>query len=169
MAAVTEKLTVRDFESRFSQEKPYYEFWHGEAVQKSIPNWIHGLLQRIVMEILLRAGLQAASEVRLKIDLDLQLIPDVIANRSRIELPYPTAAVEIVIEILSDDDSMSRMLTKCRQYRNWGFEQILVIDPASRTVFRSVETRLEITDTFVGTPTREIWLALDEALGNFSA
>jgi Uma2 family endonuclease len=103
-ATLAEKLTVTQFERRYGQEKPYYEFWYGQAIQKSTPTWIHGLLQKILMDLLSAGGYKAGSEVKLKIDPELQPIPDVIATRGQIELPYPTKPLEIVIEILSDDD-----------------------------------------------------------------
>lgn len=59
------------------------------------------------MNLLSEAGYRAGSEVKLKIDPRSHPIPDVIATRGRVELPYPTKAVEIVIEILSEEDSMS--------------------------------------------------------------
>ena len=164
MATALHRLTLEEFETRFGHEKPYYEFWYGEAVQKSMPTWIHGLLQRILMELLTEAGYKAGSEVKLEISSDFQPVPDVIATAGRIERPYPTKAVEIVIEILSDDDSMSRILTKCRIYEEWGFREIYVVDPASRLVFRWSEKRLEQVDSIAGQATKSIWTALDKEI-----
>lgn len=165
MATVANKLTVAEFEKRYGHEKPYYEFWHGEAVQKSMPTWIDGLLQMILSSLLSEAGYKAASEVNLKIDPDFHPVPDVIATRRRIEAPYPTKAVEIVIEILSDDDPMSRVLTKCRTYQSCGFEQIYVVDPQTRIVFRWIDQRLEETNTFASLPVDRIWCAFEQELG----
>ncbi len=164
MATVANKLTVAEFEKQYGYEKPYYEFWHGEAVQKSMPTWIHGLLQIILSRLLSEAGYKAGSEVKLKIDPDFHPVPDVIATRRRVEAPYPTKAVEIVIEILSDDDPMSRVLTKCTTYQSWGFEQIYVVEPQTRTVFRWTDQRLEETKTLASLPVDWIWSALDQEL-----
>jgi Uma2 family endonuclease len=164
MATVADKLTVAEFEKQYGHEKPYYEFWHGEAVQKSMPTWIHGLLQGILRDLLSKAGYRAGLEVKLKIDPDFHPVPDVIATRRRVEVPYPTTAVEIVIEILSDDDSMSRVLTKWKTYQSWGFEQIYVVEPQTRTVFRWTDQRLEETNTLASLPVDRIWFALDQEL-----
>jgi len=164
MAAVVDKLTVAEFEKQYGHEKPYYEFWHGEAVQKSMPTWVHGLLQKILMDLLSEAGFTAGSEVKLKIDPDFHPIPDVIATRGRVEVPYPTKPVEVVIEILSDDDPMSPILTKCRTYQNWGFEQVYVVDPQTRIVFRWADQRLEEVNTLALLPVDRIWSALDQEL-----
>ncbi len=164
MATTTERLTLTEFERQYGHEKPWYEYWRGEAVQKSMPTWIHGLLQAILSELLTRAGLVPGSEVRLKIDLDLQLVPDLIATRRAIESAYPVSGVEVAVEILSEGDSMSRMLAKCEAYQRWGFEQIYVIDPVTRTVFRWLGNRLEKVDELAGFAAGDIWLALDARL-----
>jgi Uma2 family endonuclease len=164
MTTVTEKLTVPEFENQYGHEKPYYEFWYGEAVQKSMRTWIHSLLHRSLQDLLSQAGYKAGPEVKLKIDPDFHPVPDVIATRRQVEVPYPTKAVEIVIEILSDDDPMSRVLTKCRTYQSWGFEQIYVVDPQTRIVFRWTDQRLEETNTLASLPVGQIWSALDQEL-----
>lgn len=38
MQAVAEqKLSLAEFHARFDAEKPYFEYWDGEAIQKSVP------------------------------------------------------------------------------------------------------------------------------------
>ncbi|MGH9583268.1 MAG: Uma2 family endonuclease [Bryobacteraceae bacterium] len=164
MATVADKLTVAEFEKQYGEEKPYYEFWHGEAVQKAMGNWVHGLLEKILMDLLSEAGYKAGAEVMLKIDPDFRPVPDVVATRGRIEIPYPTEALEIVIEILSADDRISRILAKCRAYRSWGFEQVYVVDPDTRVLFRWTDHRLEEVNTFASVPAERIWSGLEEAL-----
>jgi Uma2 family endonuclease len=164
MASSSQTLTIAEFEEQFGHEKPYYEFWYGEAIQKSMPTWVHGLLQRILMELLREAGYKAGSEVKLKIHAAFQPVPDVIATSGPIERPYPTKPVEIVVEILSEEDSMSRLLTKCRTYEEWGFQEIYVVDPIARVVFRWSEHRLEEVEAIAGQPAERIWIALDKEI-----
>jgi Uma2 family endonuclease len=164
MASRSQTLTMAEFEEQFGREKPYYEFWHGEAIQKSMPTWVRGLLQRILMEVLREAGYKAGSEVKLKIDAAFQPVPDVIATSGPIERPYPTKHVEIVVEILSDEDSMPRLLTKCRTYAEWGFQEIYVVDPSARIVFRWSEHRLAEVGAIAGQPAERIWIALDKEI-----
>ena len=59
---------------------------------------------------------------------------------------------------------MSRILTKCRTYQGWGFEQIYVIDPQARLVFRWSEQQLQEVNALASVPVERIWLALDEEL-----
>ena len=132
MATAARPLTLEEFRCRYAAEKPYYEFWFGEAVQKAVPTTAHGFLQQILCTLLTLCGYRAASEVELRTDPDWQPKPDVIASTSPIASPYPTAPVDIVAEILSPDDRMSQVFEKCRQYQRIGVGQIFVLDPESR-------------------------------------
>ena len=42
-------LTLEEFRDRYAGEKPYYEYWDGEAIQKSHATSLHGLIQKFVM------------------------------------------------------------------------------------------------------------------------
>jgi Uma2 family endonuclease len=66
------------------------------------------------------SGYKSAIEVTLKISADFAPVPDVIATAGLIELPYPTQPVDIVVEILSPEDSFQRLVRKCRLYSAWG-------------------------------------------------
>ena len=124
----TDHLTIEEFRTRYAEEKPYYEYWFGEAVQKSVPTWLHGLLQLIVCEFLTRAGYRAGPEVELRIDPDWQPKPDVVAALV-VEHPYPTKPVDVVVEIISPEDRMNRVFEKCHQYVRIGICKIFVMDP----------------------------------------
>lgn len=164
MAALAEKLSFVEFQLKYGHGDRSYEYWHGEAVPKGLPTWVHGLLQRIVMELLTQAGYIAASEVELRIVPDAHPKPDVIATAGEIEEPYPTKAVDVVVEILSEDDPMPYLLEKCQNYHSWGFEYIYVINPESRQVFRWIGTALEVSNTLTSIPSARIWQALDDAM-----
>jgi len=61
-------------------------------------------------------------------------------------------ALDVVIEILSESDSMSRTLSKCRTYLE------------ERVVFRWEASRLQEVDTLAGMASRGIWELLDQQL-----
>jgi Uma2 family endonuclease len=132
MGAIAEKLTLAEFERQYRDRKPNHEYWFGEAVPKAIPTWLHGLLQKIIMKLLDESGYLSASEVKLKISPDFEPVPDVIATAGRIEVPYPTKSVDVVVEILSPDDAFQRVLRKCKLYAEWGISNTFVLDPESR-------------------------------------
>jgi len=99
------KMTRTEFERQFGEAKPNHEYWFGEAIPKAMHTIPHGVLQKLVMVALDQAGYRSASEVTLKISSDFQPVPDVMATAGRFERPYPTKPVDVVIEILSPEDS----------------------------------------------------------------
>ena len=164
MAAFAEKLTLLEFQSKYSSGERSYEFWYGEAVAKSMPTWIHGLLEGIILQLLNEAGYVAGCEVELRIVPDAHPKPDVIATSGEIKEAYPTKAVDVVVEILSTDDSMPYVLEKCEAYRTWGFQYIYLVNPDSRQLFRWMGTALELSDALVSIPASKIWQQLDRAM-----
>jgi Uma2 family endonuclease len=174
MATVAEqKLSLQDFHARYDGEKPYYEYWDGEAVQKSMPTYLHGLIQGILMRLLDGIGYTAASEVTLKLDPRYEPIPDVIAIDGPAGDPYPTSPFEVAIEILSPDDSFSRVLRKCKLYEKWGIRQIVVIDPKERLVWRFENGTPKETDVVARRgdatiPAQTLWDEVDRKLARGS-
>jgi Uma2 family endonuclease len=164
MGTATDRLSISEFERKYSHLDHAYEYWHGEAVPKAVPTWIHGFLQFMISNLLFEAGYKPGGEVDLRIDPDVIPRPDIIATRGKMEQPYPTKAVEVVVEILSKDDKMPYLLEKCQSYQNLGFEYIYVVNPDSRQVFRWTARGLETSDMLVSIPVSRIWDALEQAL-----
>ncbi|SRR5579875_408265 len=130
------KLSPEEFHARYDREKPYYEYWAGEAVQKAMPTVLHSILQAVLTALFRRLGFKSGPEIRLKLDPEYEPVPDVIAIEGVWpSLAYPTEPFEIVVEILSPDDSFSRILRKCRLYEKWGIRRILVVDPEERIIY----------------------------------
>ncbi len=122
------------------REKPYFEYWKGEAVQKSFPTLQHSRSQTLVAQLLGGIGYDSGFEITIKLDPAYELVPDVIAAEGRITDPYPTEPFEVVVEVLSPDDSFSRILQKCHLYETLGIRQIGLADPErqSGVVVRSI-------------------------------
>ncbi len=161
MATAGEKLTFVQFQSLYGPSDHAYEYWYGEAKPKGMPTWVHGLLQKIIMALLDDAGLVSGSAIELQIDSEARPRPDVIATSGRLELPYPTSGVDVVVEIRSEDDSMPHMRSKCRAYKNWGFFHVYVVDCSHRTVVEWVDGSFIVRDNIVSVPAARIWSALD--------
>jgi len=166
MVAVAEKLTFSEFQAKYEKCDCSYEYWHGRAIPKGMPTWIHGILQAIILQLLTEAGYIAGSEVELRITADAHPKPDVIATRGKVEIPYPTSAVDVVVEILSPDDAMAYVIEKCRSYESWGFPGIYVVDPENRLVFCWTGQALEISKMLTSIRSEKIWERLDRVLGN---
>jgi len=126
-----------------------------------MPTWIHGLLQAILCRLLWQAGYKSGSEVELRIDPNFCPKPDVIATRGRIEAPYPTRAVEVVIEILSREDSMALVLEKWICTRCGDFIRRRSRPQNPGRVISGAARGLELTDTLAAIPADQIWSAFD--------
>ena len=163
-------LTLDQFDQIYGDEKPYHEYWDGEAIQKPMPTLLHSYLQMILVTLLRRIGLAAAGEVRIKLSQTKQPLPYVIAGK-RLQHPYPTKPFLVAVEILSPTDSMQRVLRKLRFYAEQGISYIYVFDPEDRTAQRwnSENESLGTIDSLqIESRPRidvlEIWKALDVEL-----
>jgi Uma2 family endonuclease len=163
MATITRpSLTLEEFERRYAGSDRRYEYWHGEVVEKAVPTWLHSVLQALLSQLLQEAGYKAGPEVDLRLDPEFAPRPDVIAGRHSITTRYPTQPneVEIVIEILSPDDTMVRVLGKCEEYVRIGVAQIYIADPESETawVWNREKRQLDRTDEWTLTNGKTIVL-----------
>jgi Uma2 family endonuclease len=169
MTAVEEgRLSLDAFHARFDSEKPHFEYWDGEAVQKSTSTRLHSLIQKILVKLLDGLGYDSGQEITLKLDPAYEPVPDVIAAEGRIGDPYPTEPFEVVIEILSPEDSFSRVLRKCRLYEAWGIRQVLAIDPKARLIWSFENGSPRETDVIARRGERavtagELWEEVDRA------
>ena len=167
---VQNPLTLEEFDRLYGDEKPYYEYSNGEAIQKPLPTLLHSSMQFVLMKIFRDWGMTAGAEVRIKLNQDKQPLPDVISDE-RLQHPCPTRPFAIAVEILSPDDKMQRILRKCRFYAEQGISYIYVFDPEDRTAQRwnavsaSLESVAEIeVPNRPAIPVLTIWNALDEEL-----
>ncbi len=159
-------MTVEQFDQQYGREKPYFEYWFGQPVQKTASTWLHSMLQKIIMRLLDDAGYESGAEVKLKISADFQPLPDVAAVLpGQVELPYPTRPVEVVVEILSPDDQLSRVVTKCRFYGDLRIPHIYVVDPQTRQVSRwHRDEPLRAVESLTSIPVAAVWAKLDRRI-----
>ncbi len=166
MATLIQPLSLEEFRSVYGHRKPYFEYWFGEPIQKTMPPWLHAVLQGIVREALRQAGYKSGSEVELRIDPQWGPVPDVIGTLKSIG-DYPTEPVEIVVEILSPDDKLTHVVRKCHQYERIGTQRIFVLDPVEKSAWLWKSGSLvAVTELLLpngaAVPVEEIWRQLDE-------
>jgi len=161
MATAT-KLTYEQFQDQYGQDDKAYEFWYGKAIPKGMPTWIHGLLQQIILRLLYEAGYIAAAELELRIDPDAYPRPDIAATRKPPTGRYPTAGLEVVVEIISEDDKYPLVKEKCRRYQEWGFGAIYLVDPSDRSVVEWRDGVAKPCADLASIPVQRIWDELDQ-------
>jgi Uma2 family endonuclease len=154
-ATTASNLSVEEFHRLYDGEKPAFEYWFGEAIQKIMPSNLHGVVQFVIMLMLRNLGWSVASEVRLKVVREAEPVPDVIAVHGKLPKHYPQTAPELCIEILSPGDRLQRTLWKAHHYLDWGTRFVWIIDPEARTAWSLVKD---------GENTVEQWIRPDELL-----
>ena len=160
MAAATSKLTLVEFEAQYGHDDAGFELWFGTSVPQTPPTWVHGLLQKILMNLLEEAGFLAASEVETRINSEARPKPDVLGTKTKPTGEYPTQPLDVVVEIISKNDSYAYVKEKCRKYQEWGFGRIFLVDPSDRSVTEWTGTFTPVNDLF-GIPCTRIWHELD--------
>ena len=162
MRTAVQKLTFEEFQSQYEGADRAFEFWYGEAIPKGAATLVHGFLQKTIMKLLDEAGFNSAGDVELRIEQNARPRPDVVATKNKFpNEPYPTKAFDVVVEIVSEDDSYSYMREKCRIYRSWGIQQIYLVDPSDRAVLEWRDGNEMLCTHLAGVSVEQIWEALD--------
>jgi Uma2 family endonuclease len=88
-------------------------------------------------------GIRVRPELRVQVSPGNFRVPDVtILDRNRPVEQVITHPPIAVIEILSPEDTVTRMMTKLREYEEMGIPTILILDPNGRN-YRFLSSRLE--------------------------
>lgn len=130
--STTTLVSVEEYLAR--TEKPYCEYIDGILYPKPMPTTPHAKTELGTILQLRQQGVEALSEVTVRLSPTKFLVPDVIAA-PRIQSPYPTEPVLLCVEVLSPEDRLGSMLNKCEDYHNWGVPYCWVIDPEKRTAW----------------------------------
>ena len=172
MASAAQFLPLDQFEKLYEGEKPYYEYWFGEAIQKSVPTSLHGSVQIRMGMLLMVRGWRAASEVKLKLSPYANPVPDLIADPNPIESPYPTKPFALCVEILSPGDDLRAVFQKSAHYLDWGIRTVWIVDPDKRKAYcmtRSEPQPAELflsdsltADSAISLPMRELFAQIDQ-------
>jgi Uma2 family endonuclease len=142
--ATASQLTLTQFLA-LPDTKPASEYIDGEVLQKPMPTWDHGEIQRLISFILTlylraHAGGSAGPEVRCifgPAGAERAYVPDYIfvraGRRARGEQHF-RGAPDLAVEILSPDDRMTQVMEKLRFYLAHGVRVVWLIDPERRTL-----------------------------------
>jgi Uma2 family endonuclease len=130
-----------------SSFEPDAEYVDGVIEERPVGEWNHADWQAAILDFFrsrrIEWNIRAAAELRVQVGPDNFRVPDVtILDRNLpIEqvITHPPLAV---FEILSPEDTVTRMMSKLADYERMGIRAILVLDPNGRH-FRYVAGRLE--------------------------
>jgi len=124
---------------------PDVEYVDGVLVERNVGDWLHSLIQRNIIIALSRRypNIYAVPELRSRTAETRYRLPDVCVLLAAPQTKYLLEAAFVAIEILSEDDRMSRMLEKLQEYAAAGVAHIWLIDPRMKQMFAFHDGTLE--------------------------
>jgi Uma2 family endonuclease len=150
------------------------EYVNGQLVERHVGEYFHSMIQALITGLLLGRGrvhrFRAFTELRVQVsDEPRYRIPDVCVKA----LPHEATPVllrpDLVIEIVSPDDSAAEMLEKVGDYLAAGIPHIWVVDPYKRLVaeadsrgIRKCVSRIPETPLVGAVDFNELFAQLDE-------
>ena len=123
---------------RTSFDGPDREYLDGETVERNMGELPHGDVQ-VNLVVLLRQfrkrlGIRVVTEIRVQIHSRRYRVADIAVWRDdNIGTGIPTVPPFLVVEILSPEDRMVRMLPKIQEYLSIGVEWVWVVDPGEKS------------------------------------
>ena len=120
-----------------SSYDPDVEYVDGVLVERNVGDWLHSLVQSNIIFGLRRKypGIKVVPELRGKVRETRYRLPDVSVLLRAPQTKVLLEAPFIAIEILSEADSMSRVIEKLQEYSANGAPHIWVFDPRLKQMF----------------------------------
>lgn len=114
------------------------EYLDGEIVERNMGELPHsdiqGNLYLLLSQLRGRLGIRVNLEIRIQISSRRYRVADIAVWRDdNIGAGIPTVTPFLVVEILSPEDRMVRMLPKIQEYLSIGVEWVWVIDPEEKS------------------------------------
>jgi Uma2 family endonuclease len=137
MAASPDSPVVPVEEYLSTSYDPDVEFVDGVLVERNVGDWLHSLVQSNILVSLRKKypHLKVVAELRSKITDTRYRIPDVTVLLSPPKTKYLLDAAYAAIEVLSEDDVMSRVTLKLKEYDAKGVPNIWLIDPRLQSIW----------------------------------
>ena len=113
---------------------PDVEYVDGVLVERNVGDWLHSLVQSNLIFALRRKypHVYAVPELRSQTRATRYRLPDVCVLLAAPATKYLLDAAFLAVEILSEDDRMSKMMEKLEEYDRKGVPNIWLIDPRLR-------------------------------------
>src|SRR5271169_1869549 len=123
---------------RTSFEGSDCEYLDGEVVERNMGEIPHSDVQlnlaRLLRELRPKLGIRVLPEIRIQIHSRRYRVADIAVWRNDdIGQGIPTVAPFLVVEVLSPEDRMVRMLPKIQEYLSIGVEWVWVVDPREKS------------------------------------
>ena len=127
-----------DFVDGVIEERPMGEYNHS--------SWQEALLAWFRLHAR-EWNIRTRPELRLQVAPTRYRVPDIaVLDRNQPTEPVLTTPPLVVIEILSPEDRMKRLLMKLEDFRRMGVQAVLVVDPEDGKFYRYLNGGLDVID-----------------------
>lgn len=123
--------------------QPDCEYIDGVVEERNLGELDHAWVQRRLLFVFDRFGLVAIAEWRFQISATRYRVPDVIVTADRPREQILTSAPMLCIEILSPEDTISRVNAKIQDYLRFGVPAVWIADPRERRIWIYRSTGME--------------------------
>jgi Uma2 family endonuclease len=115
---------------------PDMEYVDGVLEERNVGDWLHSLVQRNLIVTLSRKypRVYAVLELRSQTRPTRYRLPDVCVVLARPKTKYQLDGAFLAIEVLSEDDRMTKVMERLEEFDRKGVPNIWVIDPRLRTI-----------------------------------
>ena len=148
------------------------EYLDGEVVERNMGELPHGDTQLRLIELLLevksKLGLRIVPEIRIPIHARRYRVADIAVWRAGdIGTRIPTVPPLLVIEILSPEDRLARMLPKIQEYLSIGVKWIWLVDPQEKkAIIFSQQQPAGVAEDFLRTDDTAIAIPLERVFSS---
>jgi Uma2 family endonuclease len=151
MAAQSSLIPVEEYLRMTSD--PDCEYVDGVIEERAVGEYDHATWQAILVTFFTarqdQMGIHARPELRVQVAPRRFRVPDVtLLSRKAPREQIITHAPLAVFEILSPEDTMTRMLEKLADYERMGIAAIRVIEPTRQLFYRYGQGQLTLASTF---------------------
>ena len=141
------QIGVEEYLDLVFQDRPEPDYVDGKVVERALPTPIHSQIQVLLgilfAPLLARVRLILMSELRVQIQPGrFRVIDFTVYLDARPEGRYATTPGLVAIEIVSPDDSHSRMTRRLEDYRRWGVPHVWLVDPELKRLYEYSEVGL---------------------------
>jgi Uma2 family endonuclease len=143
------------------------EYLDGEIVERNTGELPHSIIQGELLSLLKNLGsqfhLKVVPEIRIQISRTRYRVADIAVWRpGPIGTRIPTVSPFLVVEVLSPEDRMVRLLPKIQEYLGTGVEWVWLVDPFERKALAySQENRAGVSTEALTVANPPIQIALE--------
>jgi Uma2 family endonuclease len=121
-----------------SDYRPDREYIDGEVQERNLGEKDHSKVQaRLIVMFAESEGLHVWPEQRVQVKATRFRVPDVCVTTGEPDEQIFTAPPYIIVEILSPEDTLARLMERIEDYWAFGVRNIWVIDPHNRPGYRA--------------------------------